>query len=332
MKRALFQPFDLGRWMVLGFTAWLAQLVDGSNGGSSSGGSDGVQFKKNLNDEFLGDSAQEAWHWFTGFADNAIGLLLIAVAIVVFVVIVVLLTWLSSRGRFMFLDNLVQGKTEVTAPWQEFQREGDSLFVWQIVYGFISLIVLGTIMTGFLTMLVPAFAGAIHVVVGLPLAMTLGTLLFIIVIVMSYIDYFLNFFIVPIMHKHRVGTMSAWGLFLPLFKANPGPFALIGLLHLAISAVMGIAYVLGGFLTCCVGLLLLALPYIGTVVTLPMSVTMRFMNLAFLAQFGPDFTLIPPMPDHPEPDSGQFDTDGTMVRTEDVGEDSGADETGPQDT
>ena len=29
VKRILFQPFDLGKWFVIGFCAWLAQLGEG---------------------------------------------------------------------------------------------------------------------------------------------------------------------------------------------------------------------------------------------------------------------------------------------------------------
>ena len=47
MKRILFQPFDIGKWFVIGFTAWLAGLLDhtssssGSSGGSGGGGGSG---------------------------------------------------------------------------------------------------------------------------------------------------------------------------------------------------------------------------------------------------------------------------------------------------
>jgi len=179
-------------------------------------------------------------------------------------------------------------------------------------------------------LLVPALAFDLPAVLGLPLAIGLGTALFMVVVTFSYIDYFLNFFIVPIMHKHRVSTSAAWGFFLPVLKAHPGPFALFGLLFLAISIAMGIAFVIGGTLTCCVGLLLMALPYIGAVITLPMSVLARFMSLEFLAQFGDDFTLLDPLPDSLQPRSGHIYTDGAVIRPEDVGEDAGTDDAGPQ--
>ena len=37
VKRMLFQPFDLGKWFVIGFCAWLAGL--GESGGGGGGGS-----------------------------------------------------------------------------------------------------------------------------------------------------------------------------------------------------------------------------------------------------------------------------------------------------
>ncbi len=33
MKHILWQPFDLAKWLVLGFSAWLAGLADGAGGG-----------------------------------------------------------------------------------------------------------------------------------------------------------------------------------------------------------------------------------------------------------------------------------------------------------
>ena len=33
MKDLLFRPFDLGRWLAIGFTAWLATLTEGGGGG-----------------------------------------------------------------------------------------------------------------------------------------------------------------------------------------------------------------------------------------------------------------------------------------------------------
>ncbi len=110
--------------------------------------------------------------------------------------------------------------------------------------------------------------------------------------------------------------------------------------------------VAGGLLTCCVGLLLLAIPYVGTVLTLPLPVFVRYLDLEWLGQFGPGFAVLgpdggpaggpEPEPAGPPPagpddapaapeDSGQLEGDGTVVRPHDVGEDAGGDEPRPED-
>jgi hypothetical protein len=58
-----------------------------------------------------------------------------------------------------------------------------------------------------------------------------------------------------------------------------------------------------GFLTCCCGFLLLAIPYINAVVLLPVLTLLRLYNLEFVRQLGPDFDLLtqePPPPPTPE--------------------------------
>jgi hypothetical protein len=44
--------------------------------------------------------------------------------------------------------------------------------------------------------------------------------------------------------------------------------------------------------TCCIGLILLMIPFINAVVLLPISYTYRAFSIEFLAQFGRDFDLI----------------------------------------
>ena len=49
-----------------------------------------------------------------------------------------------------------------------------------------------------------------------------------------------------------------------------------------------------GLFTCLLGFVLLVIPYIGTVITLPIWYTFRVFSLEFLAQFGLDYDLFPP--------------------------------------
>lgn len=51
-------------------------------------------------------------------------------------------------------------------------------------------------------------------------------------------------------------------------------------------ALFVIGVVFAGLMTCCIGFFLLIIPYVGTVVTLPVWYTLRAFSLEYLAQFG----------------------------------------------
>jgi hypothetical protein len=54
------------------------------------------------------------------------------------------------------------------------------------------------------------------------------------------------------------------------------------------------AMIMFGLFTCLLGFALLLIPYIGTVITLPIWYTLRAFSLEFLAQFGLEYDLFPP--------------------------------------
>ena len=87
-KDILFNPFDLGRWFVIGFCAWLANL--GQGGFNFNGG---LPFDKHQS----GDELLARVH---DFIMNNLPLVIIIGSIVVVIVIIVsiVLLWLNSRG------------------------------------------------------------------------------------------------------------------------------------------------------------------------------------------------------------------------------------------
>jgi hypothetical protein len=115
-------------------------------------------------------------------------------------------------------------------------------------------------------------------------------------IIIAYISFFLNDFVVPIMYINNMTTSQAWDRFLPLFREHWIWFLLYGLIVLMLRLIVIACVVMVGLFTCCLGFILLAIPYIGTVVTLPIPYTFRAFSLEFLEQFGPDYTIFP----HPE--------------------------------
>jgi hypothetical protein len=102
-------------------------------------------------------------------------------------------------------------------------------------------------------------------------------------------------FVVPIMRLRRSKCLAAWREFYGLLSARPGQFVLYLLFQIVLS--MAIGMVVMGILvaTCCCCCLMLV-PYISTVLLLPVLVFKRAYSLYFLAQFGPEYDVFPPPP------------------------------------
>lgn len=289
MTTALFRPFDIGKWFVLGFTAFLAGLLDGHNGGSGSK----AHIVRDVDWGDVVDFPYTSWNWLM---DHAIWFSLIIFGIAVVIAVIVLLAWLSSRGRFMFLDNVVHDRAKVTQPWHQFRMEGDSLFLWRLVFGIVCMaVIILFLIRGFIiaTQIYDEgfHAGFVMTIAGMAL------LALSVIIIIGCISLFLNDFVVPIMYINNVTTSQAWHRFLPLFAKHWFYFILYGLLVLMLHFFVIIFVVLAGLFTCCLGFILLAIPYIGSVVTLPISYTFRAFSLEFLEQFGPDYTIFPRLED-----------------------------------
>ncbi len=334
MKTLLFHPFDLGRWFVLGFTAWLAQLAGGYSGGGSGGGSGKFRIFDDWDEGFFQDWSGGALETVRGFFDYPWAFMLAGMILLGLLLIWLVVLWLSSRGHFMFLDNLVHSRTEVKAPWSQFRSQGDSLFLWQVVYSLIVLLLMGSLLAVGILTFFPVLALEPPLAVTLPLVILAGTVGFILIVALVFIEFFLTGFVVPIMYRHGISTTEAWKRFIPLFREHPGGFVLFGLLYFGVMLVGWILFFVGGLVTCCVGLILMAIPYIGTVITLPLHTFTRFLSVEFLGQFGDDFRLLQPLkdvPDHPYGSgSGEVQGDGTVVGPQDVGQDPGADQPGPE--
>ena len=285
MKKSLFKPFDVGKWFAVGFTAFLAGLLDYSGGN----GLQGIFDENDYDDEEFIDLPHHIIRWIE---DNPEWVALIIVGIILLFALFVLLTWLSSRGKFMFLDNVLHDRAQVIKPWQEYKELGNSLFLWRLSYGFIVLVAFLAIFGYSLSSIYDMyryeeFAENILALVGL------GILLLALIITTSYISLFLSDFIVPIMHKRQIKSMPAWGVFLSLFSQHTIYFVLYGLLILVLSILVFFGVIMLGLFTCCLGFILLVLPYISSVVLLPISYTFRAFSVKFLEQFGSEFHLFP---------------------------------------
>src|SRR5947208_12306153 len=275
-KLILFQPFDLGKWCVIGFAAFLAHLA----GGGGSGGFNPRGFANNkwnwnyrstTNDVFQSTNMPD----MTGCV--VVG---IAVAVLIAIVFVVACLWVGSRGKFIFTDCIVRNRGAIVEPWHEFRREGNSYFVYALIVFFSVLVLLGLAsipiwLPFVLRGDVPEKPALLISLIGLGcVALIVGATIGVV-----------SSFMVPIMYRRRCGAMEAFRTALAMIMAEPGPV----ILYVLLLIVLWVAFAMISCLTTCITCCIAALPYIGTVILLPFYVCLMSYLLLFVRQFGPEY-------------------------------------------
>ena len=284
VKIILFKPFDLGKWFVIGFCAWLAFLGKGGGGGGGGG---------NIN---LGRHDQLEFHQVRdSFAQNAHWIIpLIIVGFMLGVVVWVVLTWLSSRGKFMFLHCVATNKAEVKIPWHKFREQGNSLFVLRLVAGLVSFLCLALLVGLGIVLIVLCIKGQHTIVPFVAALIFLIPVTIAVGIAVAVLFKFTYDFVVPIMFLGTASCTSAWREFLTILSANKVRFALYILFQIVISIAIGAIILAAALLTCCCAACILAIPYIGTVLLLPILVFDRSYSLLYLRQYDPQFDVFSP--------------------------------------
>lgn len=288
VKIVLFRPFDLKRWFVIGFCAWLAYLGSGGGGGGGGGQNFNVSHGKG-EDTNIADALNKAKEFILDNLDWIVPLAVIGVLIGIILWLVI--TWLNSRGRFMFLHCVAQNKAEIENPWRKFKKHANSLFLFRIVLGIISFVVVGLPILGVIFLVIMAICEAGFKVFSIPAIVLFVLLIFAISIVLFLVKKFTMDFVVPIMFLRTERCIAGWREFMTILSANKLRFTLYILFQIVIAITIGAIIALGfciGCCLCCVSILLL-IPYIGTVVLLPLLVFDRSYSLYYLQQFGPAF-------------------------------------------
>jgi hypothetical protein len=264
MKKILFQPFDLKKWLVIGFAAWLANL------GSGGGGNFNYQREdaQKLN-EAIGQIPQPV-------LITAICILLCFVLL-----LIVLFAWLRARGRFIFVDCVVRNRAAIVEPWKEFRAEGNSFFLFSLL---VVLALIVVIVIAGLVLIVPFIARGAQ---GQPdVGFWIGLSLFVFVaICLAFVWALASQLMVPIMYRQRCPARLAFAQAVDLVSAHPGPILLYVLFLLVLAVAVFMISCAVTCATCCIA----AIPYVGTVILLPIPVTLGAFSLLFLRQFGPDY-------------------------------------------
>lgn len=268
MEKFLFRPFDLNRWFALGFSAWLASFLTG-----------GAQGNINMPGNF---DKGEIPRWLI---DNWIPIA--CASAVIIIAFAVLLTWLGCRGRFMLVDNVVRETDLVREPWRKFRGPANSLFRFYLLFYAISLaflIILGGAAYAYYAMVPHSRSLWYFAPYLIPL------LIFIVqVVVCALALFYVREFGVLWMYRNGGSAWDAARKVLALATAQPVDFILYLLIRIVMAFVFSIIAMFAGCLTCCIGFL----PYLSSVLTLPLSVFRTRYTIECFAQLGPDCDVRP---------------------------------------
>jgi hypothetical protein len=270
MKTILFKPFDVRKWFVIGFAAWLSKI----GGGSYNFRARGKDWQSVPGYQEARDAIRQVPAWIL---ISGVGFLLLLIC-----TLLILFAWLRARGSFMFVDCIVRNRGAAVEPWREFRAQGNSYFLFTVIVGCILLVVLAVASLPFM---LPIIRGVtflhLHDAYLFSMIALWAVLLFILILAWNLISHFT----VAIMYGRRCGAIEAFNVALGLIWNYPGEITLYCLFWIALGIAATIAACATILFTCCVALL----PYIGTVIMLPIFVCLRGFGLYFIRQFGLDY-------------------------------------------
>jgi len=274
-KKILFQPFDLKKWLVIGFAAWLANL----------GGGGGFNYSYNRREEMqkVNETLSQIPH----------SLLVTAICVLVcfVLVVIVLFAWLRARGCFMFIDCIAKNRGAIAEPWRGFRNEGNSYFLFSLLVGIVLLVFAAVFSLPLVLPIIKdsTFLRTHHVYVIVAIAALIFAMIFLL-LAWSLIASFM----LAVMYRQRCRASEAFTIVTRLIAAHPGEMLLYCLFWIVLALATALVACLATCATCCIA----AIPYVGTVILLPLFVLLCSFSLLFIRQFGPDYdvwaSFVPP--------------------------------------
>lgn len=281
----LLQPVEIERWIVIGFAAFVAGLAGQSAGFGFTRrfGFDGSHWGERLLEApfagIPGIVRDGSWSYWS----------LPATALAL--VVGVLFLWLSSRGKFVFLDDMVHGRASFLAPWRRFAGAGQSLFVWRLCFVAAVLLLVVSLVSPMFWLGRSLGDNSLSRPLGAMVTYGASVGLLVLGALAGYILLLLDCFVVPIMYARDLSAREAWRAFLPLLRNHLPEFLGFGLVVLAGWVGVLLCLIAAGIATCCILPFLLAVPYLRSVLLLPLSGFFRLYGVEFLEQFGPEFVM-----------------------------------------
>ena len=252
MVNVLFRTFSLKKWIALTFIALMAGYLSfnmninipgdkTNNNAIESCPSAGIIFQPSgfaeaeesaevmpafLEREPL--ESQSSVNESKGTFNDTAGYIAVSILGVIFLFILAIFTWLSSRFRFIFIEDIVKNDGSIKLPWANNKFIGNQLFLFYLPYGFIYLGFLGLIIfRGYVSL---NALGVFNQNADVNFFKAAGSVmphiaLFVLhLLAAGLIYFFVENFVTPIMYKKKQAFMSSWSEASALLKKNVGNF------------------------------------------------------------------------------------------------------------
>ena len=304
MTIILFQPFDLAKWGLIGFSAFLAMLAEG-----------GVSFNnplpygnQNTTASHTYTTLPQALHAFKQFRTwldalpNDPWLTVFVCLAIAFVVVSLVLNWVGCRGEFIFLDNIVRNRAALAWPWWHYARAGNIWFLLHFGLFLLSMLFFVTTSGVFLYINWAWIDAERNPNPGEIGALVLSTLVFFILgVIGTVIKFLIRTLVLPLYFKQTMSLGSALLAVMHLVFTRPVSIFVyvllsfvLAVLSIAISCLVFITAFCATFsIICCVA----CFPFLGAMLMqmvlcqliLPLLVFKRCFQLGCLEQFGPEY-------------------------------------------
>jgi hypothetical protein len=181
----------------------------------------------------------------------------------------------------MLVDCIVRNRAAIVEPWKEFRAEGNSFFLFSLLMVLAFIVVIAVAGLGLILPFIPWHN---HAEPGV--GFWIGLSLFVFVAVcLAFVWALVCQLMVPIMYRQRCRARLAFAQAVDLVSSQPGPILLYVLFLLLLAVAMFMIACAVTCATCCIA----AIPYVGTVILLPIPVTLGAFALLFLRQFGSEY-------------------------------------------
>lgn len=267
MKEVLFCPFDWRTWLILTLGFWLAELGKG-----------GPNIPGNLiTDKDTGKVLLQQLDTIAKELEIPLELFILQIAAVLFFIFItlgILFLWIRCRSRFIVLDMLIRGARAETFGnrWTTFQLLGNSFFLTQVLLT-VAMVFFGFCTAAGAVLGISALLQGKEICSNSTAVILIGSALLIFTLLAVAIAiYLLLYQDFGALLMYRSGCSGPEALRILNRKLMERPWTFLRYLTglLLFSIFVSVLILLFACITCCIGGLLLALPFLSTMILLPL--------------------------------------------------------------